>query len=470
MNDTVATAGYLSIMAGVVSVLLHKEISANRVSELRKTVSWLIAGHALALTWIFIRVYAGRDVFVYAAALSFCPVIWLATTYLINRRYEGSLCLLAGAMVLSSIGIVTLYRLGLTTEGILARLLLHPKGIHAALSHSIYTVAGIGLTTFLLGSGWMGKILTMIEKRGSIVALGILTFGLLLLPIVMKKLGIGSSSGETSSWVVGKSGQMSQVGLTIMYPLFASKYLSQRSYMLNSYSDSAYVFRSVLLLTALIGVVFFFPMMALQKELGVPLLIAMVTVSVVSVISGRAYYFVIGIFLIAATLALGTHFSPHVYSRIVQGWWKWHENISGKGYQLFVSLAGARNSNIWGTGLEKRYHQQPPHVTNDFIASPILEGGGLILLLVVMCCFMLFIWSLRKVQIERDFRGILMVSICVVIVVQAFYNISFVLGKVPMTGVPISFLSNGGSSILCGYFLVAMQTELMRRAGPKGGN
>ncbi|MEZ7856961.1 MAG: FtsW/RodA/SpoVE family cell cycle protein, partial [Aquiluna sp.] len=107
---------------------------------------------------------------------------------------------------------------------------------------------------------------------------------------------------------------------------------------------------------------------------------------------------------------------------------------------------------IWGTGLgrSKLKWSWIPEVENDFIFAVIGEELGLIGALFVVLLFFalgLTMFSIAKHQ-SNAFSRNLVVGVMLWVVLQAFINISVVLGLLPVLGVPLPLISAGGSSLI----------------------
>lgn len=124
----------------------------------------------------------------------------------------------------------------------------------------------------------------------------------------------------------------------------------------------------------------------------------------------------------------------------------------GSGFQIIQSLIAVGTGGLWGKGLmngvQKLFFLPEPHT--DFIYSVISEELGFVGATVVLGCFCLITWrGLRVVVRAPDrFGAFLALGLTTMIAVQAFVNISVSLGLLPTKGIPLPFISAGGSSLL----------------------
>jgi cell division protein FtsW len=91
-----------------------------------------------------------------------------------------------------------------------------------------------------------------------------------------------------------------------------------------------------------------------------------------------------------------------------------------------------------------------PEVTGDSIFAIVGEELGFIISALVIALFMFFVWrGLKMAQHCRDpFGRLLIVGIITWFTVQAFFNIGAIIGILPLTGVPLPFISYGGTSMM----------------------
>ncbi|MCM2255098.1 MAG: putative lipid II flippase FtsW [Vicinamibacteria bacterium] len=128
------------------------------------------------------------------------------------------------------------------------------------------------------------------------------------------------------------------------------------------------------------------------------------------------------------------------------------ERRSGSGYQLIQSLIAVGTGGVTGAGFmegqQKLFYLPYPY--SDFIYAVIGEELGLVGAALVVLAFTLFLWrGLRAAWRAPDAFGLLLAAgVTLAIVLQAFINLSVVLGLLPTKGIPLPFISAGGSSLL----------------------
>ena len=140
--------------------------------------------------------------------------------------------------------------------------------------------------------------------------------------------------------------------------------------------------------------------------------------------------------------------------------WRWdrimafmnpYSDPQGNGFHIIQSLIAVSTGGITGLGFmegkQKLFYLPEPHT--DFIFAVTAEELGLLGSLVLLLLFGIFLWrGVRTALRTQDMFGrLLAVGITSMVVVQAFINISVVLGIMPTKGIPLPFVSYGGSSL-----------------------
>lgn len=140
----------------------------------------------------------------------------------------------------------------------------------------------------------------------------------------------------------------------------------------------------------------------------------------------------------------------------------------GEGYQLINALYGFVAGGPWGAGLGKGLQKQHylPEAHTDFIFAIIGEELGIIAsigVVVLFVCFMLC--GLRISGRAADVQGRLMAfGITMLITFQAAINIGVVIGWLPTKGLPLPFISFGGTSLMVTLFMVGVLINIARQS------
>ena len=143
------------------------------------------------------------------------------------------------------------------------------------------------------------------------------------------------------------------------------------------------------------------------------------------------------------------------------------------GYNLLQSKIAIGSGQLLGKGLFQGTQTNlkfiPEHHT-DFIFSVVGEELGFIGGVVLLALFALLLWRAFKIAITaRDpFGTMLAVGIVVMFFFQILVNIGMTMGIMPVTGIPLPFISYGGSSLMVNFFCVGLLLNIGMRRFPKG--
>lgn len=139
------------------------------------------------------------------------------------------------------------------------------------------------------------------------------------------------------------------------------------------------------------------------------------------------------------------------------------------GYQVVQSLYAIGSGGVLGEGFAKGQQKlfYLPYPYSDFIFAVVGEELGLIGTLAVVLAFGLLLWrGARAALLAPDrFGKLLGIGIITGIIVQALFNISVVISILPAKGIPLPFISYGGSSIVVTLFAVGILLNISQYAG-----
>src|ERR1700722_184634 len=138
------------------------------------------------------------------------------------------------------------------------------------------------------------------------------------------------------------------------------------------------------------------------------------------------------------------------------------------GFHIIQSLIAVGTGGVTGTGLmegkQKLFYLPEPHT--DFIFAVTAEELGLVGAMFVVALFAVFLWRGMRVswRTEDTFGRYLAVGITSMVVLQAFINISVVLGMMPTKGIPLTRVSYGGSSLFVTLACVGVLLNITKQA------
>ena len=140
--------------------------------------------------------------------------------------------------------------------------------------------------------------------------------------------------------------------------------------------------------------------------------------------------------------------------------------VSTYGFQTLQSIYAVGSGGVFGQGLgnstQKLYFL--PYAYTDFIFSIIGEEVGLLGALIIICLFFIFLirgLTIAKLSGNRH-TYLLVVGLTFLVVIQAMINISVSIGIFPTKGIPLPFISSGGSSLLASLIIAGIILNVSR--------
>jgi cell division protein FtsW len=216
-----------------------------------------------------------------------------------------------------------------------------------------------------------------------------------------------------------------------------------------------------LLMGAVLGLIF------LEPDVGTTLLLAAVCGVMLLLAGIRLRYFLPPLLLGLLAVGVFIYFNPTRSERIYS-WLHVEETRMDKGLQAYQSIVAIGSGGVAGKGLgssRQKLGFVPEHHT-DFIFSIIGEELGLIATGGVVAAFILF--TLCGLYIARHaaepFGFLLGTGLTFLIALQAFINIGVVTGTLPNKGLPLPFISYGGSNLLMMLAGVGILLSIARQA------
>ena len=133
----------------------------------------------------------------------------------------------------------------------------------------------------------------------------------------------------------------------------------------------------------------------------------------------------------------------------------------GAGYHIIQSKTALGSGGLLGKGLGEGTQSQLkflPVQESDFIVSVIGEELGMISLLIMLFLFCLLIIKMINLSYSAldRFSGLIVIGIASIFLAHVFINCSMAAGLMPVKGLPLPFISAGGSFLLSSYIMVAL--------------
>ena len=220
-----------------------------------------------------------------------------------------------------------------------------------------------------------------------------------------------------------------------------------------------------ILIALVLGLIF------VEPDRGTTILLAAVSGSLLLVAGVRWKHILVPASVGAAGLAVSILHDPMRMKRIFS-WWDLEQHKDGVGYQAYQAMIALGSGGWTGLGLgngRQKLGFVPEHHT-DFIFSIIGEELGLIATLLIVVAFVVVaICGIYIALNARDTFGFLLATgITFLIGLQAAINIGVVTSALPNKGLPLPFISYGGSNLLVMLTCIGILFSVARHARPRG--
>jgi cell division protein FtsW (lipid II flippase) len=407
----------------------------------------------------FVTYVAGFAVLMIGAHLA---VRWLAP-------YADPL-LVPLAAVLNGLGIVMIYRLQESGRGSNPGLQITTLTTHAAVTQLIYTAVGVATFVAVLALVREPRVLQRYTYT-----LG--TIGLILLAIPAVLPASHSSVQGAKVWIIfgGFSIQPAEFAKIALAVFFAGYLVTKRDVLslagrrfLGIDLPRARDLGPVLVLWAASLLVLVF-----ESDIGTSALFFGLFVAMLYIATQRTSWLLIGIIL----FVFGAELASLLFSHVGERFTIWLHPFVGyipdsPAYQLVLGLEGMAYGGIFGTGLGQGQPWRTPLVQSDFIMTGFGVELGLVGVMAILLIFGLMVQrGLRAALAVRDpFSKLLAGGLAFVLAIQVFIIVGGVTQLIPLTGITTPFMSQGGSSLISSWLVIALLmriSDTARRPAPQ---
>lgn len=212
----------------------------------------------------------------------------------------------------------------------------------------------------------------------------------------------------------------------------------------------------------------FMALLLKQPDLGTAVIVGVTALGMMFVAGTRTSYILISV-LLAAPIGWKVFITGEAWrmKRLLAFLYPWQYRRD-TGYQLYESLISVGSGGVWGQGLGQG-HQKLfflPEAHTDFILAVVGEELGLLGMLAVLAAFAVLVWrGLRASTRARDPYGCyLAFGITCLFGLQALVNMCVVLGLLPTKGLPLPFVSYGGTALVMSLFMAGVLSNISARA------
>jgi cell division protein FtsW len=308
--------------------------------------------------------------------------------------------------------------------------------VYYYLKHQLVFGLTVGLVTFLVGY-------FIPYKQWRIIALPALIVSLVLLVLVFIP-GLRVQYGDAARWIRLGPITLQPTEITkFSFILYLAALLERKGEEVRNFRKSVVPF---LVITGIICV-----LIVLQPDIGTLFTIIAIAGAMVFVAGFRLHHLIYVLLGGLALFGILINTAQYRLSRIMV---YLHPELDpqGIGYQINQALLAVGTGGLWGLGFgrSRQKYQYLPEPAGDAIFAIISEELGLIRTLILLAAFLLI--GYRGFRIARKapdtFGRLLAAGITAWILLQAFVNMASILAITPLTGIPLPFVSYGGTALV----------------------
>lgn len=278
--------------------------------------------------------------------------------------------------------------------------------------------------------------------------------------ILFLTLIFGPTIRGTKGWLVlgpirFQPVELSKIVLILVYAIF----FSRRHLLVSSWRI---ILKSFVLF--LIPAIF----VLLQPDLGSVLILFGIWFSflVLSGLPAKKIIVSFLIFLILGVIAWNYYLKDYHKARIL-GIFYPQDNALTINYSVIQSKIAIGSGGLWGKGFRQGTQTQLGFLTEpatDFILAALIEEWGLVVGIFIILIFIFFLFNLIKLgaRLSVNFLKFIYLGSAIVFALHFFVNVLSVIGLFPVVGIPLPFLSYGGSNLLTNFFLLSIIVSIKR--------
>lgn len=363
-----------------------------------------------------------------------------------TERHQPDYILMIAVLMLTGIGIVTVYSASAVIE------------LHSGTSASHYALRQ-------LGAGIFGLLIftacTYIPYRIWYKhAPKLLIISILLLIIVLVP-GFGRSSHGATRWLGTSSVHLQPSAVAVLVVIvYLSFLLTKRITMLHDWRRT---FRPAMVVVLMLTFLVF-----AEPDMGTAVALFGTAIVILFASGVRLRPLFVTLVVMLPTAYLFAHFASYRSSRI-SAFMHPFQSQGGSGYQLIQGLTAISNGGLTGTGFDFSVMATGylPESYTDFIFAVFTEQWGWLGDIGLLAIFAVLIWrGFRIARYARDrFGSLLAIGLTSTIIIQAAINLGAVTWLLPVTGIPLPFISYGGTAIVINLFAMGILMSVSREVG-----
>lgn len=272
-----------------------------------------------------------------------------------------------------------------------------------------------------------------------------------MIALLLAVLALGTATNGATRWIFGI--QPSEPSKIVVI-LFLADFIAKRKHITESFVGFSICVCVFALPTALIA----------AENLSTAIVLGVVCCGILFAATPikKFWYFLVWGAVAFAALIIILQFGDDFRGSRIDAWLDPESDMLGYGYQILQGLYAVGSGGLFGVGLGQSRQKLGflPESHNDIIFAVICEelgafGAGIIILL-----YMVMIWRCIRIAINATnmYGTLISTGVAVMVGIQVFINVSVVTNTIPNTGIPLPFISYGGTSMLT--FMAAMAIVL----------
>lgn len=272
--------------------------------------------------------------------------------------------------------------------------------------------------------------------------------------------GIGAELGGARRWIrfFGFGFQPSELAKFVLI-IYLADLTARKKYLMNSFKHTFLPAFSVISLMAIL--------ILAQPDMGSSVAVFFIGLVMLFIGGANLKYILYTAFLLLPPMWLAIWLEPYRFRRILIFFDPWSDP-RGAGFQLIQSFIALGSGGFAGVGLggsrQKLFYLPEAHT--DFVFSIIGEELGFLGAMSVMVLFFIIIFCGIRIALKTKhlFASRAILGISVMIAFEAFVNIGVSVGGLPTKGLPLPFMSYGGSSLVSHLAVMGILFNLARKA------
>lgn len=290
------------------------------------------------------------------------------------------------------------------------------------------------------------------------------SFWILLASIILTLLvfipGLGMESGGAKRWlIIGKFSFQPAELLKIASVLYFAAWLSGVKKEVATIKLGLIPF---LVLIGLTGI-----LLLLQPDTDTFIVLCVALTSMYFVAGGKWKHIGVLFILGLVTFSMLVITRPYIRDRVMT-FIDPSSNSLTSGYQIQQSLIAIGSGGLFGRGFGQSLQKFNflPEPIGDSIFAVYAEEFGFIGSSILIMLYFLFLWRGLKIaaNVQDQFGGLVVIGLVILVTTQAFMNISAMLGIIPLSGLPLIFVSHGGSALMTSLVAIGIIFNISKKS------